>query len=182
MPPVITPRTARILSERALYGHIDPEVVDWAVALLDEDFDSPSVRQLAALLAPLNPFEVAELRDRVLVELGLENIGRDQAVLLQVQAILAKAVLGDGRSVSDAYAEVDSLYMRSGYMIELADLSQVHWARLELDDGPDQWSWDGAHRENIDQIMREEASRFLQEFAETFDSNRSGEFFRGAEG
>ncbi len=172
MPPVITRQTARILAERALHGSIDPDIVKWATELLVEGSDSLSLRKLAGLTEPLNPFEVSELRDRVLLDLGLADVGRDQAVLLLVRAILVDVQDADSHSMERAYSDIDHLYVRNGHMFELADLSRVHWAKLELDDGPHQWSWNGAGRHNIDRIMHEEASEFLREFDNTYHECR----------
>ena len=45
------------------------ECVDWAASMLEQGYDSTSLRILAGLSPPLNHFEVAELRDRVLSEI-----------------------------------------------------------------------------------------------------------------
>jgi hypothetical protein len=54
--------------------------VEWAAAMLTAGHDTPHLRRLAGLLSPVNAFEVAELRDRALDELGFAPTAPDVAL------------------------------------------------------------------------------------------------------
>lgn len=79
MPPV-PPSTTQILAEKALDMECGQACVDWAAGLLETGCDSLNVAMLAAMTPPLNHFEVASRRDRVLADLGITDVSESEAV------------------------------------------------------------------------------------------------------
>jgi hypothetical protein len=65
--------TTRLLASKALRRPCGQECVDWAVSMLEQGFDGRYLGILAGLTPPFNPFDLADLRDRALKELGISD-------------------------------------------------------------------------------------------------------------
>jgi hypothetical protein len=134
--------------------------VDWAIGLLERGQDSPHLRQLAGMLPPYNHFEIAALRDRTMEELKIEDVAQSEAIREYVVEVLRDALNGDLHLI-EALKTVTDLCIADGYRQDLMDFYCLYYAHLNLQHGNMQWYWDGATRENIDEIIRECAQSFL---------------------
>ena len=61
--------------------------------------------------------------------------------------------------------QVADLAIELGYPSDLEPFSSLHFAAEDLLQAEMQWYWPDATRENIDQIVREEAQRFVSSHA-----------------
>lgn len=81
--------TAQVLAERAMQLPCDEQCVDWAIRLQESGHETAATSQLAAKLRPHSHFELAALRDRILVELDAADTTFDSAVCAYVAEMLA---------------------------------------------------------------------------------------------
>ena len=83
--------------------------VDWAVAALESDFDSPSLRTLAGLdlTPPVDTTEAVEYFQRSLAELGLA-IPPQTVILRDYLAEIASGMVSERISIREALHEVHS--------------------------------------------------------------------------
>ncbi len=84
--------TRAIQGTRALNYAPDQRWIDWAERLLVEGTDTPSLRIMAGLLPPFNSFEVAQLLDRVLDDLGVTAVGPDEGPAAYASDLVSELV------------------------------------------------------------------------------------------
>lgn len=152
--------TNRILADKVLSNFCGEDCVAWGMGLLEQGIDLKSVAILAGLLPPYNHFEVMGLRDRVLRELEVKDLDIE-ATLTRCAIELLESALSDDDELILAVYRVGQLGEANNYQENLYDFSLLYSAYAELQRSVVQWDWGGATRENILQIMREEANRFL---------------------
>jgi hypothetical protein len=152
--------TERILAEKALQKTCGQQCIDWAVGMLERGQESHYLLRLAAMTPPYNHFEIADLRDRTLCDLGIAEMGPSEAVLSYARELLRTA-LADRENIADAIAEVAQLCITSNYQNELFDFYLMHDAYEDLQTQGVQWYWEGATTENINALMRDRAQQFV---------------------
>ena len=140
------------------------ECVDWAIGLLERGVESPSLLLLAGLTPPLNHFEIRALRERALEEIEPAELSIADPVMAYVIETVA-AARWDADALRLAFDRITSLAIELGYPHDLRPFYNLHFAAEDLLRGDEQWYWPGATRENIDQIMRDEAEGFLARHA-----------------
>ena len=136
--------------------------VEWAERLLVEGADTPALRMVAGLRAPLDYFETTKLVDRALAELWIPVVGKDAGVETYA-AVLVEVLLYSPEFVDDALGELFQLCVETGYPRSLMSFYLLRCARDDLRQQEVQFYWDGANRSNIDAIIRDEARRWLDE-------------------
>jgi hypothetical protein len=152
--------TTQILARRARELTCGIECVDWAIGLIEQGYDSRSLRILSGLSAPLNHFEIADLRERVLADLSPPELQVSDPVTAYVRELVATAV-AEERPMFRTFHQVAQLAIELGYPRELQAFYNLSFAWEDLQVSEEQWYWDGATRGNIDHIMREEAEAFV---------------------
>lgn len=128
--------------------------------MLERGHETHYLLRLAAMIPPYNHFEIADLRDRSLRELGIAEMGPFEAVLSYARELL-RAALADQGNIADAFADVAQLYIGNGYQKELADFYLLYNAYDDLKSQEVQWYWEGATIENINALMRDRAQQFV---------------------
>lgn len=86
--------------------------------------DGPGTMRLGALERPTY-FEVAEVLPRVMKELGLSQIPRNQAAL-RLARQMAKEILESGDDPLKHLPDFESLWIRAGYPPEIGKLGSLH--------------------------------------------------------
>ena len=155
--------TAEILALRALGASVDQRFVDWAVAQLEAGRDSPHLPVLAGEIAPFNYFEMSQLLDTVLRELGLELPRDDDSALRSYARERVLAAVAGSVSVSTVLSELAQLCIEFDYPRPLYDFYLLHWAKSDLQEQEVQWYWPDADRENIDSIISSHFETWLKE-------------------
>ncbi len=152
--------TIQILARKARELSCGKECVEWAIGLLEDGLDSPSLRILGGFIPPFNHFEIAELRERVLLELSPPELSVSDPITAYVREFVASSLAVPGELVR-TYQQVAQLAIELGYPHELQNFYNLHFAWEDLQQSEDQWYWQGANRGNIEQIMEEQAREFL---------------------
>lgn len=152
--------TARILANKALDVPCGQDCVDWAVGMLVSGYDGPSLTMLAGMLPPHNHFEVADLRDRALGEVGAPDLREDEAVLVYTAETL-RLMLRDEAGVEETLRVLKDLCIARDHSKDLFDFYLLFFAYTDLQKSTVQWYWDGATRQTIDSIIRRRAVEFI---------------------
>lgn len=155
----MAPSTAEILARRALEKACGGECVEWAITMLEQGYDSRSLRILASSDPPFNHFELAELRERALEDVGAPI--ESEHALTTFAADILRAGLAGERRLWEAVVHVKDLCIDADYARELYPFYLLAFAAEDLEHEPVQWYWEGASRSNIDQIIREQARIFV---------------------
>ncbi len=157
--PTIT--TAHILGRRALQKACGQECVDWATAMLVDGHDGETLVELAGMSPPYSHFELAPLRDRALCEIGAPDLGPDRAIEAYVAEVLQLMLAGEA-DIGDTLRDLKDLSVMHDHAHGLSDFYVLYHARDTLQDYTVQHYWDGATRENIDDIVWREAEAFVR--------------------
>jgi hypothetical protein len=159
-----TPTTLEILARRMLERESGQECVDWAIAMLEVGYESRSLLVLAGLTPPFNHFEVSSFRDRALQEIRPPELGIEDPVNAHVAEIVFEAIY-DAGTLRDVFARVANLAIELGYPLDLQPFFNLHFAAQDLLHSDMQWYWPGATNDNIEEIMVQEARRFVARYA-----------------
>ena len=153
--------TARILADKAIQMACGEECVDWAMQLLESGHDTDYVARLAGMLPPHNHFEIADMRDRVLQELGQLDVPPSEAIRQYAVDILKSALNGESELL-DAIARVKNVCGDYGCEPDVYDFYLLYFAHCDLQETDVQFYWPGATRENIVAIIRDRAEAFVR--------------------
>jgi hypothetical protein len=153
--------TAEIVAGRALEEECGQECVEWAVTMLIEGRDTPHLRVLAGMLPPHNHFQLADLRDKALSELGEPSLSRDRAIVVYARERL-HAALADDLDLPTEIETVAQLCIAGNYLNDLFDFYLLWNAHDDLKTSELQWYWPGADRSNILEIMKRRAEEFIR--------------------
>jgi hypothetical protein len=85
----------------------------------------------------------------------------DNAANAYAQDLVAELVAND-ESMEPVLTELSQLCIATGYASTLMPFYLLHFARADLATQTYQYYWEGADRSNIDQIVRDEAKRWLE--------------------
>lgn len=157
------PTTRAIRAWRALDEPPDQRWVEWAVRLLQEGVDTPTLRILAGLSDPLDRGEATRILDRVLLELNLPPLERQGAIRAYVSELLEE-LLSDPQRVGGVLDELRRMCLENDHDRTLMPFYLLAHARSDLQAQNMQHYWAGADRTNIDAIVREEAQRWLIQY------------------
>ena len=154
-----TVTTLEILARRALNLPCGQECVDWAIDMLLMDVDTPHLRQLAGAIAPFSTFELSQMRDRALEELGAPAVAPADAPIVFARERLRLALDGKADLVDEVY-EIAQLSLGLDRRL-LFDFELLWWAYQDLEVEDTQHYWEGADRTNILDIMASKAREFI---------------------
>jgi len=143
----------------------DPQAwTDWATQALVEGFDSPSLRILAGLTPPFDWPEIERLSSKALAGLKVTALTEEQALNVWVACLLKQMLAGQLDRFS-ALEKLKELHLIRHYEPRLRDFYLLFYALEELNNGSDQWYWDGANPDNIDRIIDDYAKVWLSKSA-----------------
>ena len=129
---------------------------------VEQGYDGRHLVVLAGMAPPHNHFELAELRDRALEEVGAVEVSDEIALRRYAAEELQWALAGEADLVETLRAFKD-LCVGNDYRRELYDLYLLYFACADLLDSGEQYYWPGAIRENILSIIREQAEQLGQD-------------------
>jgi len=155
------PSSTELLALRKLKRSVDARWVDWAVSMLVEGRDTPSLRILAGESGPFNQFEMAALVDRTFEELGLRPFESPAEAAVAYASAKAQQLL-DGITPADVVLrEIAQLCIELDYLKDIYDFYLLRFAREDLQDSDVQHYWPGGRRENIDGLIRDYCRKWI---------------------
>jgi hypothetical protein len=147
------PSTYKILADKVLNLSVDERWIDWAIEMIEAGFDSEHLYILAGITKPFNQFELQDLTTKVFNELNLDFSNKDQVIKDYVYYLIAKAI--DKPSIFlKTLGEIKSFYIDFEFR-DYQDFYLLYFAKCDLLEQDCQFYWDGAFRENIDQVINE---------------------------
>ena len=155
--------TARILADKALQTPCGEECVQWAGSMLEQGHDGRNLVFLAGMTPPFNHFELADLRDRALVEIGVSAISESAAVRKYAAEALQRALAGETDLVKTLRA-LKNLCIAHDYHPDLYDLYLLYFAYMDLLDSEEQFYWPTATRDNILTVLEQQTNQLAQDF------------------
>ena len=159
-----TPTTADIILDRVMRGSDSRRCVDWAIGLLESGRDDDYICRLAGQTSPYDDSKIHELRDRVLKELGFEEISNEELVGFAIARRLQSAT-GEELKIHNTLTTACNLYRTYNY----DDLETLYWLALgidSLDHYGDQNYVDDMNSENADTIRDQIINEFITRYPE----------------
>lgn len=155
--------TYKILKAKAFNEDIDESWVDWALEMMEAGYQSDNLYMLAGVTKPYNQWELHELTKRVLQDLGLSYADKEAVLKNYIHYLIANSV-DHPENYYKTLRELKNicldLHMDAAYM----DFYLLYFAKDDLRVDEVQWYWDGANKENIDDIIRERFQKWMNEF------------------
>lgn len=155
----ISALTYKIVAYSAIPNFNTDECVDWAVEMVELVYETENLLILAGLIKPTNYFENVHYLQHAISELNLQVKTGDEGIISYssyyvreiAQSIKIKVNLN---ALSNYVVAVD-------YHPSIYDFYSLYQAWNELTDLGEQWYWDGATTDNIEEIVRNTANQWL---------------------
>ena len=154
------PTTNMLIAKRGLQKLLGSEASEWATDQLVQGRDTPHLRQLAGTTGSENSFELQDLFDRALHELGLSVPSREQAILLYAQE-LARDYLEGKATREHLLHELCQLCISTGYMRDIYPFYWLRWTHDDLKERVFSTYRKDATRENFEELLRAEIATLL---------------------
>lgn len=84
--------TYKILKEKAFNSDIDESWIEWAIEMMQANFEVESLYELAGMSKPFNQFELHELAERVLKDLNLDYSDNEKVIKNYVHYLISMSV------------------------------------------------------------------------------------------
>lgn len=155
--------TYRVLKSKALNENVDESWIDWAIAMMEAGYESDNLYMLAGETKPYNQFQLQVLTTKVFQDLGLDYSDRDLVILNYAYYLVSVSVNHPEtyyRTLRELCRICQDLDLDSRYM----DFYLLYYAKDDLLVGENQYYWDGANRQNIDQIITKYFSNWLNNY------------------
>ena len=136
--------------------------IEWAIALLSQGYNSPSLPQLAGLLPPYNSFEVKDYTLKTLEELKIKIPCTNTSTITYAKDII-EDMLEDQTQIESYLHELFRLCIKEDYLDDIYAFYLLHCALDGLKHADYQHYWEGATRNNIEEIIIEESQKWLHE-------------------
>jgi hypothetical protein len=159
--PVLS--TYKILKAKAFNSDIDESWVDWAIEMMEAGYESDSLYQLAGTLKPYTQFELQMLTTQVLKDLQLDFSDKRKALKNYVYYLITSNLDKPGNYYR-VLGELRDIYYELDMDVEYQDLALLYWAKDDLLYADYQHYWEGANRQNIDAIIKEQFELFKRRF------------------
>lgn len=140
--------TAEVAAMRRLGHHVDEGWIDWAVDQLAKGSTSDALCSLAAQTPPFNTFEIPELVDEALRDLGAPSIPTEaKAATILAEHNIRRALAGE-QSFETTLAGLERLCIELNYLRDLFIFYQLQGAAdLWWGETARSWSPDGKIRD-----------------------------------
>jgi hypothetical protein len=155
--------TSEILAFKVLNRNIDKKWIDWAVDMMMAGLDTEHLIMLAGENAPFNQFELQELVNKVFEELHIDYSNKDQIIKNYASYLIDKALNNEMDSF-EVLRILKNICIELDYEQYLYDFFSLYYAKDDLIESENQWYWDGATRENIDEIIRSYFEKWIENF------------------
>jgi len=158
MEPVLS--TYKILKKKAFNENIDESWIDWAIEMIEAGYESDNLYMLAGITKPYNQFELQELTNKVLNDLHLDYSNKQKAIDGYAFFIITKTI-DNPKGYLSALGELKDICMDLNFNEDYMNFYLLYYAKDDLDG--DNY-WEGVTRDNVDQIVKEEFSKWITSY------------------
>jgi hypothetical protein len=164
--------TFRILKAKAFNENFDDSLIDWAFEMIEAGYESINLYTLAGVLKPYNQFELQELTSAVFKDLNFDYGDKKVALNNYIFYLLSCAV-DHPEKYLDTLRKLKEMCEGYEQDFSLTDFSLLYWAKEDLIYASQQWYWEGASRENIDEIIKDYFKNWMTEFLKNCQTSSS---------
>jgi len=160
--------TYKILKAKAFDETIDESWIDWAIEMIEANYESENLYMLAGETKPYNQFELRELTSKVLKDLNLDYSNKEEVIANYSYYLISNSI-DSPETYFKTLQELSDICLMLDYSPVYMDFHLLYYAKMDLRVDVVQWYWGGADRNNIDQIIKEK----FQEWINDFENNRT---------
>lgn len=161
MKPVAA-STYKILAHTAVPDFNYSDAVDWAVEMMMLGHETENLLILSSLTKPVNYFETVRYLNAAISELGLSlALGKDGIISYSRYYIIQ---IAKGLNMKQNLEKICKFAIDIDYESSIYDFCKLSWAWGDLewpDNNGMQWYWEGATKDNIEQISIDTAKQWL---------------------
>ncbi len=155
--------TYKILKEKAFNSDINESWIDWAIEMIEAGYESANLYELAGKTRPYNQFELQELTTKIFKDFNLDYSDKRQTLRNYVYFLLSTN-MNKPEKYDKVLREFRDIYYELDMDSEYFDLALLCWAKDGLLYADYQHYWEGANRENIDAIIKEQFELYKRRF------------------
>lgn len=157
--------TYAILMKKAFNEDIDESWIEWALEMMEAGYGSDNLYILAGISKPYNQFELQDLTDNTLADLNLEIKDKLLTIRNYVYYIISKTI-NQPTNYLTTLKEIKDICINLDMDNEYMDFYLLYFAKDDLNESENQWYWDGADRNNIDEIIKEKFKEYIDRIDE----------------
>src|SRR5690606_14224144 len=130
----------KILKEKAFNSDIDESWKEWAIEMIQANFEAESLYELAGISEPFNQFKLHDLAENVFKDLNLDYSDSKKVISNYIHCLISSSV-----DKPERYLETLKIFkdicsdseMDSDYM----DFYLLYFAKVDLSESGIQWYW-----------------------------------------
>lgn len=159
--PVLS--TYKILKEKAFNLDINESWIEWAIEMMEAGYESINLYELAGTTRPYNQFELQVLTTRILKDFNLDYSDKIKTLKNYIYFLITSNI-DKPEKYDKVLKEFRDIYYELDMDCEYQNLALLYWAKDDLLYDNYQHYWDGANRENINSIIKEQFELFKRRF------------------
>lgn len=153
--------TSKILAYREILNFNMNDAIDWAADMLSLGYESPSLLMLAGISKPANFYETESYLISTLKELSIEIPNKEIAIRNYCKYIIFK--IANSEDVKENLYQLYTIARTLSDDKKISDFYLLYWAWDDFDFGNIfSHYWDGATKENIEEITVNTANKWLE--------------------
>lgn len=144
------------------------ECIDWAIEMMELGYETPNLLMLASFSKPTSYFEIINYVENTVKELGLEMKNRDDAILSYASYYVHKIVKKE--KIREKLADLYKFCLERDFEDLVYDFYLLYWAwdQFDSEDSELNHYWKGARKDNIEQIVITEATKWIAAYNERY--------------
>ncbi len=158
--PTLVPSTYKLLMQKAFDLPLGENVVDWAIEMIETGYESANLYMLAGETKPFNQFEMRDLTDKVLQDLHLSYSDKNKVAQDYAHSLI-NASIQNPATYFETLEKLKEIYLTLDMDAEYTNFYSLYFAKDDLNYSEHQWYREGATRENIDAIIKNEFQKFI---------------------
>ncbi len=145
--------TAEILAYKVLNRSVDEQWSTWAYEMILAGFNTENLIILAGERKPFNQFEMKELTEKVFAELNMDYSNQEQVIKNYIYYLIERVLVTYEQDAFSVLGILMNIYNEFDHPSYLQDFYMLYFAKEDLRHGDMQWYWDGADKNNIDEVI-----------------------------
>lgn len=155
----ISPLTCKVVAYQVLPAFNKDEVVDWAYEMIALGWETEHLLIMAGLTKPVNYFETVVYLETAMGELNLLLKTGDEGIISYSSYHVKQ--LEQGIKIKENLNALSDFVISVDYHSAIYDFYSLYWAWSDLQYDEMQWYWEGATKDNIEQIVVNTAKGWL---------------------
>jgi hypothetical protein len=152
-----------MLGKREFFQASSDEWVDWATEMMEAGHDNPHLVQRAGTSVTINRFQFDGIVERALQEPSICAGSRNEIINGYVYYLATEMVAGNILLIT-GLSELRDLCHDTDYDEMLFPFYLLFYAKSDLGEYRDQFYWDGADASNIDSIIQQECTKWIERY------------------